>query len=156
MFACTTCGWRPCSANSREQKDRPKKPRSSSFLSSSTINAPDNFVSRKIMPALKVVRPVKVPVDLLGANQIFELLQSRESAIVENLRRQIDPLKELMKLADAFLHITLAFESRQTSRRLLERNAIAAIIGTIRSKTDVTSLECFADDLSNLTNSIIL
>src|SRR6266487_1238700 len=54
MLHCTRLGFRPWSSNSFRQKLLAKKPRSSSSLSGSIMNAPFSVVSMKIIGVLFV------------------------------------------------------------------------------------------------------
>ena len=67
-------------------------------------------------------------VDLLSADQVFELLESGEGSVLENFGSHIDPLEEIVQLFCSSPGIPLRLEFRQMFPNFLEGNPIASIV----------------------------
>jgi hypothetical protein len=78
--------------------------------------------------------PEEVLVDLLGANQILQLLQPRKSTRFKHLLGHINLGENVIELLRATLRIPLALEAGKLSIDFLEGNPVAAVIRTVLTK----------------------
>src|ERR1700722_10251081 len=73
-------------------------------------------------------RPEEIRIDLLGLQQILDLLQPGMTARLEDLRRHVDRLEDFQKLARPRRHVELALEARQRRVDLVEVHAVVALV----------------------------
>ena len=77
--------------------------------------------------------PEQIVVDLLGRNQVFQLLQPGEGAKIEAGLVHSDSREHFVQLGGALLGIPGARETRELAMNLVEADAIAPVVASART-----------------------
>ena len=77
--------------------------------------------------------PEQISVDLLGRNQVFQLLQPGEGAKIEAALVHSDSRKHFVQLGGALFGVPCTRETRKLAMNLVEAHAIAAVVASART-----------------------
>ena len=66
---------------------------------------------------------------LLRADQILQLFQPREGAVLKDVRRHIDSFEQFVELLRPAPRVPGALETRQVLANFLERNLVTPVVG---------------------------
>src|SRR5262245_38620883 len=72
--------------------------------------------------------PEEAVVDLVGPQQVLQLLEPSERPVAEVVLRQVDLLEHVVKLLGASFGVPFAGEAGQKVVDLVERHAVAALV----------------------------
>jgi hypothetical protein len=78
--------------------------------------------------------PEKVSVDLVGVDEMLELLEACIAPTGKNISRHRNFLKDLSKLLRSVKYVPLALKTRQQSMNLLKRDTITTIITVVAAQ----------------------
>src|SRR6516225_4346226 len=154
LLICTKRVSRPASANSRSQKKRAKKPRSSSRLSSSITKAPGSGVgTKRIGPSRCLSRRLgHQPVETMAQGA-----QSHEPIAVEVLSRK--PVRAIVRQQLFHAGGECVFQPKigQQAAKLGEIDAIVArVLADLAGIDNVGARHQALDDRGNVADSVIL
>src|SRR5207248_11147634 len=95
------------------------------------------------------LRPKEVVIDLSGAYEVLELLKPREGSKGKCFGRHVDSPEKLVKLLSALASIPGAFKAGKLRVDFFEGDAIAAIVGSGRTKAENTAGKNIRNDLGD-------
>src|SRR5277367_2512844 len=150
-LACIISLASPWAANSSAQKLLAKKPLGSACGSIFTSMAPEIGSGSKCMSA-----PEEVVVDLAGARQVANLLQSRECAELVRFLGEFNALEARAQFFGSQASRPPAAKSRQPAGDLVEGYAVAAIVGRWLARTELTSWKHVGNDLGDFSDPVVL
>src|SRR6185312_1487159 len=99
---------------------------------------------------------IEILVDLARGEQVFELLQPGEGAVVEDLLGHLDLAEDIAQLGRAAFGRPLAAEVRQVLAYLGEGDAIAAGVAAARAEAQGATREFGCHDLGDLADAVVL
>src|SRR6185437_6763785 len=106
--------------------------------------------------ALHGFAEVEIAVELPRRDEVFQLLQARERAVVEDLLGHGDALEDLVQLAGPARRRCPAAEARQVTGDLGEGDAIASGVGAGRPEAQGAAGKGRGDELGDVADAVIL
>ena len=99
--------------------------------------------------------PVELIVNLPGAQQMLELLQSCVGPEIVYLARHVNPLKEFMQLPSSHCGVVSTFKAGQYRGDLVKPDPITTVIAVALSERQGAAPKGTGDDLSDFFNLVI-
>ena len=107
-------------------------------------------------PSRRSLLPKELLVNLLCADQIFKLLETREGPVLEEFRGHVNPLEQFAKLLRAAPGVPDAVEGRQMFPDFFKGHPVTAIVLARRAKRDLAAHEDFGHNFRDLSDSIVV
>ena len=107
-------------------------------------------------PRVELLFPEERIIDLPGLQQVFQLLQARKGAKVEDLRRHINPSEKFKELLSSAPGIPLALKAWKMLPDFLEGNAVTAIVRTRWPEGKLAIGENLRDGFGDLSHSVVV